>query len=232
MSKSFLISFLSLVFVSQASAGVSNYLAWSKTEIDVCFGNPQTKVHVEGIKNGFSKWKEDEKAFIQKTLEDEYLPERTGYSFTGFGNCEDQKNHNVVLLKKSLFSLTTITLRGASTSGESIIIPSPTYPKAKGVVILTAQGVDRRSTIVHEFAHILGLQHEHDHPDSYAQATQRCVHYSKKPIKRESYLIYTPFDEESVMNYCHIDGSDSDIGLSQGDLEHIKILYERSKLYK
>lgn len=125
-----------------------------------------------------------------------------------------------------------MTIKGAATSGESILRPSPTYPTAKGVVILTIQGIDRRSTIVHEFGHILGLQHEHDHPDSYAQAIQPRRHYSKTPKERFHYFIYRPFDEVSVMNYCYMDEKNGDTGLSQGDIEQIKILYERSKLYR
>ena len=56
-----------------------------------------------------------------------------------------------------------------------------------------------RATAVHEFGHVLGFPHEHIHPD----APDDCVIL---PIAGEEYptsLLSTPYDPDSVMNYCN-----------------------------
>jgi len=81
---------------------------------------------------------------------------------------------------------------------------------------------------VHEFGHILGLLHEHEHPDAKEQSQSWCLHY-KKNVERQKYYMYTPFDEDSVMNYCTA-LRDSSSGLSPGDVEHIRELYKYSTI--
>lgn len=217
-----------ILFSSSAMAGMSNYQVWRKKDIDVCFAGKGTQIKVKGMPDGFVNWKDQQKQYIADVLNREFSEERTGYRFVGFNDCDPEGKHDVVVVRKANYSPHALTVKGSATVGYGLLGPSQTYKTARAAVLFTALGIKNDSTIVHEFGHVLGLKHEHDHPDAKAQSQSWCSHYSNK-TDRYYYNMYTPFDEDSVMNYCKMQW-DSKVGLSQGDVEHIRELYHYSSI--
>ena len=91
---------------------------------------------------------------------------------------------------------------------------------------------------VHEFGHLFGLNHEHQHPDAQkdplcsSPAIRQMVGTPKKWSTFESSYRgakLTPYDPASIMNYCHLhpylfgyEGSKTTGGASPGDIAAIK----------
>lgn len=75
-----------------------------------------------------------------------------------------------------------------------------------------------QSIALHEFLHALGFAHEQIHPNS------TCDELSPQKIL-PSYTILTPYDDQSIMNYCkthHFDFEKEPISLSELDREGLK----------
>jgi len=70
---------------------------------------------------------------------------------------------------------------------------------------------------VHEFGHAIGFTHEHNRDDTPGWCTIIAAPQGTNP---NEYL--TPWDRDSVMNYCHCDG---DAALSILDIAAVKRLY-------
>lgn len=223
----YLFTFTLMIFLSLSTkAGVSVKKYWDKEAIKVCFADKKTNVVIEGTPNILANWKEEQKRNIQKMIENEYRAERTGYQFVGFKDCKDTINPDVLILRLPTLSPVGLARNGMATTGPTSVQASTTYKSARGIVIFSSTGLKRPSTVVHEFGHILGLMHEHSHPDAMAEARSGCHHYTKT-TRQENRYFYTPFDETSVMNYCTI-GSDGYRGLSSGDVIHLQEIYKRS----
>lgn len=219
-----------LLTVTTAHAGMSITYSWNKEALKVCFGNKNTEVRLKGLKNKFSNWKESDKAAIRQILLEEYTPEVTGYHFYGFDDCETSEKPDIVVVKMSSFSTQALEKNGIANVGPGFVYPVPEIKSAKGIVALSARGI-QRSTVSHEFGHVLGLLHEQDHPDAYKKAEDHCRYYSKEEKERKNFHIYSDFDEVSVMNYCRIHKLDgANVGLSDGDINHIRMLYKDSTI--
>lgn len=226
--KKTMFALLTILATHSAFAGVSSYLAWDKESIKVCFAGKGTEVKFPGVKNGFANWNEKQKSNIEDILTKEFTPERTGYHFVGFTDCEDGNNYDVIILRKPNYSPLALTVKGFASVGRSFAMPVKNFKTVRGLVVFTATGIGNYSTIVHEFSHILGLKHEHDHPDAREQAQSWCMDYTQDTT-RQNFNIYTAFDEVSVMNYCQI-RKDNRTGLSQGDVKLIRTLYKLSTI--
>ena len=73
----------------------------------------------------------------------------------------------------------------------------------------------KEATILHEFGHVLGLGHEHQHPEYLEvmkkfidiDATMNCYGIEKPSFYREQYgklnytLVKTQYDPDSIMHY-------------------------------
>lgn len=221
--------FLLLLLSHSLWAGISNYMVWHKVELKVCFAGKGTQLRVKDAAGVLANWTSDQKKFIQDTLKKEFTPSRTGYYFTGFKNCLKGQDADVVIVKKPFYTAINFEARGFATVGYGLLNVADDIPKARGLVLLTSRGVDNYATVVHEFSHVLGLKHEHDHPEAKQLAEKWCDDYANAHTTFYHYNLYTPFDEVSVMNYCHI-RKNKKAGLSSGDREHIRLLFERAGL--
>lgn len=215
---------------SHSSAGIATYNRWDISEINVCFADKETQYRSESMQGSKRDWKQKEKTAVQKILEEEFTPARTGYSFVGFQDCANTEKINVVVGVRKGFSLQTISgeLGLASVGKTSYNITS--YSGAQGAVILSPTGINR-VTITHEFGHILGLKHEHEHPDAQANSNSLCPYYKEDNQFYDS-LIFTDFDETSVMNYCYmLSPKGWNAGLSVKDQELILDIHDQKYKY-
>jgi hypothetical protein len=165
-------------------------------------------------------WKLEEKKLIQEILENEFTTDKTGYTFVGFKDCKDTENIHVVVGVRNILSKDTLMgVKGIATTGmKRNRITS--YESAYGAVLLSPFSISK-TTVTHEFGHILGLMHEHNHPDSPISV---CPYYLENK-KQSKDLIYTEFDKKSVMNYCYVLFQGMNKGLSKHDRELILNLY-------
>lgn len=222
-----LLTFISLAFpISETLAGIASYNRWTISEINVCFADKNTEYHVRGMEGPTRNWKQKEKELVQKVLEEEYTSARTGYTFVGFQDCQETENIDVIVGVRSGLSVHSIAgVKGVATTGMGgSHITS--YQGARGAVILSPMGVSK-TTITHEFGHILGLEHEHLHPDAKASTGSLCPYYTSDE-ERKRKLIYTDFDETSVMNYCYTFSPKGwKAGLSSRDQELILDIFNK-----
>lgn len=222
--------------VCQSLAGIAAYNHWNISEINVCFAEKETEYKLDSMKGNKRDWSQSEKVEVQKVLEEEFTAARTGYTFVGFLDCNDTLNINVVAGVRKGFSLRNLSNRGEGTVGQ-VGFNVTNRMNAQGAVVFSPMGVDK-NTITHEFGHVLGLMHEHEHPDAKAQATSLCNEY-KDNSKFFEGLIYTDFDETSIMNYCFLHSPKGrNAGLSLKDQEIIldifnnKYKFIRGHIYK
>lgn len=210
--------------INHSIAGMASIFTWTIPEINVCFAEKETEFFVKGMKTKKRDWRPREKRRLQRILETEFSVDRTGYTFVGFKDCKDTKNINVVVVgvARGLSKQTLSGVEGVATVGmKRNRITS--YERAHGAVLLSPLGI-RKMTIVHEFGHILGLMHEHDHPE--APLVSACPYYFGKSESQSSHsIIFTDFDKKSVMNYCHVLFRGINQGLSPNDQELILDLY-------
>ena len=212
--------------ISHAYGGMASNEQWKISEINVCFAEKETEYFLNDMKGYKRDLKNKEKQQIQKILEEEFTTKRTGYSFFGFQNCKDTKNINVVVGVRKRFSKSSLAGVSAMATVGPMSGPFTSYNDARGAVMLSPTNIDK-STIVHEFGHILSLEHEHDHPQAKSSATKSCKFY-KDNFEDLGNHIYSEFDETSVMNYCYTqDLSRKNSGLSTKDQEFILDIYNK-----
>ncbi len=78
------------------------------------------------------------------------------------------------------------------------------------------------SIALHEVLHVLGLNHEHERPDS------TCEIKTDKKIIINEHSLHGPYDQESILNYCVTQDHDyeaSPLPLSLGDIAALRVFY-------
>ncbi|UXR63635.1 hypothetical protein EZJ49_11165 [Bdellovibrio bacteriovorus] len=188
---------------------------WHPEAVKVCFANP-----VANSKDAYrrSTWSLENKEQVRRWVEDEFTPSRTGIHFVGFENCVRGDNSKVIINYRPKNALKWLggTLASASI-GYQLVYVSKDFPETAGVMHFFAGGLNR-STVVHEFGHIAGLYHEHDHPHS------TCTIGGKEKEDMKWGFGYTEYDADSIMSYC-VTRKWDDRGLSAGDLFTLKLMY-------
>lgn len=218
--------FFFLLIPLAAVAGVHSDNPWSKREVKTCFGgNGPERPDSEDYKLEIRAWSRGDKAKIKQWVTEEYSEERTGIHFTGFGDCKDSPDADVVIFYNKNSRIATYLLgglHGLSTIGPHFGSVSG-HPKAEGFISISKSGMDK-GTVVHEFGHSAGLEHELLHPEAYENEKGKCD-LAVFTVPRNG-LEYTEYDKDSVMNYCKLHGKGgSRLGLSPLDVELLKILY-------
>lgn len=109
--------------------------------------------------------------------------------------------------------------------------------KEKMLLDLTPSGCgsSNRRYILHEFGHLLGLKHEHQHPDTPSYITEELLSSSSqvgewqlvpfKPSKLKRLLV-TYYDSQSIMHYISSIYGAGGYELSNGDKEILEKIYK------
>ena len=214
-----------LSFSAQASIYGSYYL-WPKQEIKTCFARGDKLPRTDGkyvLK--FRDWNKSQKAKIKRWVQEEYSSERTGIHFVGFEDCGVNPDIDVAIFYNQNSKIDSLVhggmdgLASLGTMGARILM----YPLIKGFVVISKTGLDK-GTVVHEFGHVAGLDHEHEHPDAVRYEPE-CTYTNEYPIIKAGF-IYEPFDQDSVMNYCKVYGrKGKKAGLSAQDVDVLRRIY-------
>jgi hypothetical protein len=210
-----------LVFCSLSSqAGVIWKYPWQKKSLTICYAKAEAAIRDIGVlRTHIFNWSVEEKETLERILAEEYSPSRTGIHFIGFQDCEKNPNAELVLFKAR---------DGGLLGGQASIGPKRRgyvdgYPRAQGYVLLFELN---RTNITHEFAHVAGLQHEHLHPEAFDSDPGCLRRILNSPAKVSEHYIYTPYSNDSVMNYCFTSSPGGDqVGLNSEDLINLRTLY-------
>jgi hypothetical protein len=219
---------LLILATTSSFAGVYVENLWRNDEVTTCFAEgEQGRREDEGYVLKVRPWKEKHKAKVKQWVTEEYSAERTGIYFTGFEDCEETPNADVIIFHNKNSSLGTFIFGGIH--GLALIGPYPGsvkgYPAASAFVSISSSGMDK-GTVIHEFGHSAGLHHEHIHYDAFKLDKGRCPSITKDNSSFTTRLRYTDYDPHSVMNYCQIQSrGGSHAGLSAKDVELLKKLY-------
>lgn len=216
-----------IVLVSaQAHAGIYFDNLWKTNEVTTCFARGEEGGrHAGDYVLKVREWKQSQKDKVKKWVNEEFTPERTGIHFTGFLDCEESPEAEVVIFHNKNSKLKNILLGGMN--GLANLGPNQGsvtgYPLASAYVSISSSGMNK-GTVIHEFGHSAGLAHEHIHPDAN-KVNIFCVDISKS-AGYKSYYVYEDYDRDSVMSYCKLNGpGGKKLGLSRGDVELLKKLY-------
>lgn len=214
---------LLLSFVSVAKANIYVHQLWQKQEVSVCFGKAEEKSRFFlGKEFSIHNWSKTDQNKIKTWVMEEYSQERTGIHFVGWTDCEEAPDADVVVLfhKNSPVLANTFNgIHGATFYSGPSFGTIDGYPHASNLVIISKSGVDK-TTATHEFGHVAGLMHEHNHPD-IKKFDESCKFADPK---FDSRIGYEDYDKSSVMNYCFA-LKNRNSGLSEKDVSLLKRLY-------
>jgi hypothetical protein len=91
-----------------------------------------------------------------------------------------------------------------------------------------------RYQVVHEFGHALGFEHEQDRPDNFNASGQPTMCASGAVDQGNQGVLETPYDPNSIMNYCSTDaltGQAFPTELSADDILGVRKVYGRNTNY-
>jgi hypothetical protein len=221
------ILFLSVLISLPSFAGIYYNNQWSHYAVTTCFADAENETRDTGETYVLKvrKWKESNKAKVKEWVEQEFSAERTGIHFTGFLDCAESPNAEVVIFHNKNSKLGTYFFGGLH--GLANLGPSygsvKGYPAASAFVSISSSGMNI-GTVIHEFGHSAGLHHEHIHPDAF-KSERGCASVKPNQIKDPEF-VYEDFDRDSVMSYCRLERHGGNkIGLSKKDVDLLKRLY-------
>lgn len=204
---------------SETSGVVFPYGKWSTTNLNVCFekANEETK---------------EVNAYIRKVVEDNFH-NFTKLRFQGWKQCNESSDE---MVKVAIFSDVNkvqssrtgqLKFTTPSTTTRSIVKGKMSHALVKFNLGMqealckesgSPSNICLTNSILHEFGHVVGLEHEHDHDDSLCDMPKSKIRGLKSVGK---------YDASSIMNYCNVFWGQAELELSNGDVSTIKYLYEK-----
>ncbi len=264
MKKKFLFALTPVLLLSQViNAGIIEpHVIWDKKELKTCFfsENDQlaltrlqtkqnTKDYFDFSPKSLTKRKREN---VRNIILNEYTEARTGIHFTGFKDCSEVSDPDVIVMRAAakIFLLDMPEFRGRAVIGEDgffqiesdnegnfVLQKDGTYNEGffnkSGKTAFVALRTMNAGTIVHEFGHVAGLRHEHIRAE--AEQDRNChksrVNWPTEEKIYDSAQIETNYDHLSIMNYCYLQSYKTDFSdrigtiLSEGDTQTLRAYY-------
>lgn len=216
---------------------------WEKRILNICFFDESTDLQRvrkdPNYKYTFATHTQDQKILIEEILKANYNFADTGIEFSGFKNCRETAEIDVVIMKADETKINGIASMGDA-SKYSYLERRPMRSKTFSYIAIKYL---TPYILAHEAGHVLGLYHEHDHKE--ASLDPRCLLiYKNGVVVRNlgfsrmgggllaSAVAHTKYDPNSVMSYCNPGvGDDENHGrlqmrvLSDLDRKTLKDLY-------
>lgn len=202
-----------------ALAGLTHLkmIPWDKREVSVCF-HPRTLSQAHRQR-------------IQQWVEAEFTISRVGIQFTGFQECQPDGGDVIAIGFRQGFGNKPSNATVGRNTPEERLERQPrvlsTYSHVEGWVQLSTSDINRE-TVVHEFGHVAGLEHEHLRAG--AELDPRCERVSpstgilRNPVYHSYYAHHGEYDPNSIMNYCYIVNANV-TALSPGDIATLRNIY-------
>lgn len=177
---------------------IKNVQTWTENGniVPVCWETP-----------GFDREKAIVKAAVRGTWE-----RNSGISFAGWGDCPRSGPEKFVRVATSSQDGNNAGANGATYGLGMAVLKSAEdgagrlLPPRSMIMTFNADGSADQGRVeyigVHEFGHVLGFVHEQDTPGN-VEGPAHCDSTANEPDARS----LTPYDRDSVMNYCNKDGN-------------------------
>lgn len=233
MNRLLLFTLLILVSFTQSQAAIYEpNVLWNKSDIKVCFYDQVEQIDLtpfrldkESLKKQNFKpdfLSKSQKNKIRKIIQNNYSKEKTGIEFSGWEDCSDSNEFDVIVLKASKIKLfNRIPFVGNASIGEQGVwseSPEGFFEKDLSIKSTVIFQDTTPFVITHEFGHVAGLRHEQKHPKSH-------ICFTSNESLGKTAVILKKYDIDSIMSHCRGRDDEGDPKLSDLDKSTLKEIY-------